>query len=140
MSTFRLHRTFWYAKFRRRIPERLHTGETRRQQILADVSLHSTDEIIHMDAESFTEVSRMLLKAITAMESTCSSDGSVFLQDVTSLYTSLCLMGPNAKAVLSTLTDTDLDKLANFTIRVWSSNIFCHSSKDLIEPFLEFGH
>jgi len=55
------------------------------------------------------------MRSFTWMKNNLPKDGSVFLQDVTSMYTSLCLMGPNAKMVLSKLTDADLD-LPNFTV------------------------
>ena len=35
-------------------------------------------------------------------------EDSVYLQDVTSLYTSLCIMGPRSKDTLAKLTDVDL--------------------------------
>ena len=35
-------------------------------------------------------------------------EDSVYLQDVTSLYTSLCIMGPKSKETLGKLTDVDL--------------------------------
>ncbi len=46
-------------------------------------------------------------------------DNSVFLEDVTSLYTSLCLMGPKSREVLSKLTPTSLASrdFPFFTIR-----------------------
>jgi len=39
------------------------------------------------------------------------ADRSVFLEDVTSLYTTLCLMGPDAKKVMSRVVDRDDRKL-----------------------------
>lgn len=54
------------------------------------------------------------MRSFTWMKNHLPKEGSVFLEDVTSLYTSLCLMGPNSKAVLSNLTDTNLDSLPNF--------------------------
>ena len=46
-------------------------------------------------------------------------DGSVYLQDVTSLYTTLCITGPNSPNLLANLTDIDItDKtFPHFTCR-----------------------
>ena len=40
------------------------------------------------------------------------SDGSVYLEDVTSSYTALCVMGPKSKDTMSKLTDVDLSTSA----------------------------
>ena len=47
-----------------------------------------------------------------AMKHHLPRDGSVYLQDVTSLYTTLCLMGPHSKKVLSKLTSQPLESEA----------------------------
>ncbi|XP_076045354.1 pyruvate dehydrogenase phosphatase regulatory subunit, mitochondrial [Oratosquilla oratoria] len=36
------------------------------------------------------------------------SDGSVVIKDITSMYTAICLMGPQARSVMADLTDSDL--------------------------------
>ena len=48
------------------------------------------------------------MKAYTWMRNHLPSNGSVYLQDVTSLYTSLCIMGPRSADTLAKLTDVDL--------------------------------
>ena len=44
-------------------------------------------------------------------------DGSVYLQDVTSLYTTLCVMGPKSPQLMANLTDLDLTGFPHFTCR-----------------------
>ena len=45
--------------------------------------------------------------------------GTVYLEDVTSLYTTLCIMGPKSKETMGKLTDVDLstESFPNFTCR-----------------------
>lgn len=45
-------------------------------------------------------------------------DGSVFLSDVTSLYTALNVIGPKAKYLLSELTDENLNDFARMSCHV----------------------
>lgn len=52
------------------------------------------------------------MRSYTWMKTHLPSDGSVYLQDVTSLYTTLCVMGPKAPELMSRLTDVDLDSKA----------------------------
>jgi pyruvate dehydrogenase phosphatase regulatory subunit len=52
------------------------------------------------------------MRSHTWMKTHLPTDGSVYLQDVTSLYTSLCVMGPKSRQTLSKLTDTDLSSSA----------------------------
>ena len=61
------------------------------------------------------------------------SDGSVYLEDVTSSYTALCVMGPKSKDTMSKLTDVDLSTSAfpYFTCRHmdvswWASFLYCY--------------
>ena len=44
-------------------------------------------------------------------------DGSVFLQDVTSLFTTLCIMGPKSPDVMANIADTELGTFQHFTCR-----------------------
>ena len=44
-------------------------------------------------------------------------DGSVYLQDVTSLFTTLCVSGPKSPELLAHLTDIDLKTFPHFTCR-----------------------
>lgn len=52
------------------------------------------------------------MKSYAWMRHHLPSDGSVYLEDVTSLYTSLCVMGPKSKETLGKLTDVDLSTAA----------------------------
>ena len=45
-------------------------------------------------------------------------DGSVFLSDVTSLYTALNVIGPKAKYLLAELSDENFNDFARMTCRV----------------------
>lgn len=45
-------------------------------------------------------------------------DGSVFLSDVTSLYTALNVIGPKAKYLLAELTDENLNDFSRMTCQV----------------------
>jgi pyruvate dehydrogenase phosphatase regulatory subunit len=45
-------------------------------------------------------------------------DGSVFVSDVTSLYTALNVIGPKAKYLLSELSDENFNDFARMTCRV----------------------
>ena len=47
------------------------------------------------------------MRSYSWMKHRLPKDGSVYLQDVTSLYTTLGLMGPNSQALLSKLTSVD---------------------------------
>ena len=52
------------------------------------------------------------MKSYAWMKHHLPSDGSVDLQDITSLYTTLCVMGPRSKDTMSKLTDIDLSTAA----------------------------
>lgn len=45
-------------------------------------------------------------------------DGSIFLSDVTSLYTALNVIGPKAKYLLAELSDENFNDFARMTCRV----------------------
>lgn len=49
-------------------------------------------------------------------------DGSVFLSDVTSLYTALNVIGPKAKYLLAELSDENFNDFARMTCRVSSEH------------------
>jgi len=63
-------------------------------------------------------------------------DGSVFLSDVTSLYTALNLIGPKAKYLLAELSDENFNDFARMTCRV-STNIQINFNKNYSLIFKE---
>ena len=52
------------------------------------------------------------------LKSHAPEDGSVFLSDVTSLYTALNVIGPKAKYLLAELSDENFNDFARMTCRV----------------------
>ena len=57
------------------------------------------------------------MRSFTWVKHHLPDDGSVYLQDVTSLFTTLCVMGPKSPEVMANLTDTDLSTFSHFTCR-----------------------
>jgi len=57
------------------------------------------------------------MKSFTWMKKHLPSDGSVYVQDVTSLYTTLCIMGPKSPDLMAKLTDADLKSFSFYTCR-----------------------
>ncbi|KAG1684347.1 Pyruvate dehydrogenase phosphatase regulatory subunit, mitochondrial [Nymphon striatum] len=55
------------------------------------------------------------------------SDGSVALSDVTSMYTAICIMGPNSSLLISDLTDQNINiqKFPFFTYKEFSVALAC---------------
>lgn len=56
-------------------------------------------------------------------------DGSVFLSDVTSLYTALNVIGPKAKYLLAELSDENFNDFARMTCRVGPSKVIPEESQ-----------
>jgi pyruvate dehydrogenase phosphatase regulatory subunit len=63
-------------------------------------------------------------------------DGSVFLSDVTSLYTALNVIGPKAKYLLAELSDENFNDFARMTCRV-RTNIEINFNKNYSLIFKE---
>jgi pyruvate dehydrogenase phosphatase regulatory subunit len=69
-------------------------------------------------------------------------DGSVFVSDVTSLYTALNVIGPKAKYLLAELSDENFNDFARMTCRVSVKNsnsfeiLFLYISRKLMLDLL----
>ena len=57
------------------------------------------------------------MRSFTWMKHNLPSDGSVYLQDVTSLYTTLAVMGPKSRELMARLSDVDLKSFPHYTCR-----------------------